>query len=107
MTTTVLHTEGGTRSRIMAAMSYMGILCFVPLLMNRDDEFVYFHSRQGLVIWMWGILAVFALHVPGVGKWVFSFSAMVIVTLSAVGLVSVLLHKAWKLPLAYPLARHL
>ena len=30
------------RSRLLAAMSYLGILCFVPLLRNKGDEFVYF-----------------------------------------------------------------
>jgi len=104
MSAAVLHTDTGMRPRVMAALSYLGILCFVPLIMNRDDEFVYFHSKQGLIIWMWGVLAIFALHVPGIGKWLFSFSAMVVVALSAIGLVSVLLNKAWKLPLIYSLA---
>ncbi len=104
MSEAILHTEMGARSRIMAALSYVGILCFVPLIMNRDDEFVYFHSKQGLVIWMWGVLAVFALHLPGVGKWLFSISAMAVMVLAVIGLVSVLLNKAWKLPLVYVLA---
>ena len=48
-----VQTRGGTRSRFMAIVSYLGILCLVPLIMNRDDEFVYFHAKQGLIIWMW------------------------------------------------------
>ena len=30
--------EGGVRSRLMAALSYMGVMCLVPLIMNRQDR---------------------------------------------------------------------
>jgi uncharacterized membrane protein len=106
MTTTV-HTQGGMRSRLMAVMSYLGILCFVPLLRNKDDEFVYFHARQGLVIWMWGMLGIFSLYLPGVGKWMFSLSAMVVVAFSVVGAVSAILNRAWKLPLIHHISTHI
>lgn len=95
---TTVKTQGGVRSQLMAAMSYLGILCFVPLLRNRDDEYVNFHAKQGLVIWMWGVLAIFALYLPGVGKWAFSFSMLAVSVLSTIGIVSVLLNRAWKLP---------
>ncbi|CCQ72987.1 hypothetical protein [Magnetospira sp. QH-2] len=94
----VMTQEEGSKPRFMAALSYLGILCFVPLLMNRDDEYVYFHAKQGLVIWMWGVLALFALHLPGAGKWFFSFSAMAVMGFSLLGLVSVVFNKAWRLP---------
>ncbi|GAB6051965.1 hypothetical protein JCM17960_07850 [Magnetospira thiophila] len=94
----VVTQEEGTKPRFMAALSYLGILCFVPLVMNRDDEFVYFHAKQGLVIWMWGVLALFALHMPGAGKWFFSFSVMAVLGFSLLGLVSVMFNKAWNLP---------
>lgn len=99
--------EGGLRSRVMAALSYLGILCFVPLMLAQDDEFVQFHARQGLVLWMWGVLAIFALSLPGFGKWFFSFSGMVIMTLSAIGLVSVLFQRAWRLPVIHVVAERL
>jgi uncharacterized membrane protein len=95
---------GGYRSPLMAALSYLGILCFVPLIMNKDDEYVYFHSRQGLVLWTWSVLAMFALHLPVVGKWLFGFSSMAILVLSVAGLVSVAFRRAWRLPLVSSLA---
>ncbi len=103
----VVNTERSVRSRMMAFMCYLGVLVFVPLAMNRDDEYVYFHARQGLVIWVAGILAIFMLYVPGLGKLVFSFLAMMVVIFSFLGLVSVLLHKAWKLPIVYGLSTKL
>ena len=97
--TATLRTTGGTRSRLLATCSYLGVLCFVPLMLNQDDEYVFFHAKQGLVIWMWGVLALFALHLPGIGKWFFSVSALAVLALSVLGVISVLLNKAWKLPI--------
>ncbi len=104
MAEAVVRSTLGSRSTVMAALSYLSVLCFVPLLMDRDDEFVYFHAKQGLVIWMVGVLALFVLHVPMIGKWVFGSVSMVVVVFSILGLVSVLFQRAWKLPLVSWLA---
>ncbi|BAE49216.1 hypothetical protein [Paramagnetospirillum magneticum] len=84
---------------VMAALSYLGILCFVPLMRYRDDQYVQFHARQGLVLWMWAVLSLFILEVPVIGKWVFGFSSTLILVLSVAGLASVAFRRAWKLPL--------
>ncbi len=96
-----LSQESGTSYKplVMAALSYLGILCFVPLMRNKDDEYVQFHAKQGLVLWMWAVVSMFILEVPVIGKWFFGFSSMAIVLLSVAGLVSVAFRRAWKLPL--------
>jgi len=96
-----VRSKGGTKSRLMAILSYLGILCFVPLLRNKDDEFVHFHAKQGLVIWMWSVLAIFAIYLPGLGTWLFSFSTLAVIVLSVIGVISASLNRAWKLPLIY------
>lgn len=103
----VVHARKGMRTYFMALMSYLGVLVFVPLLMNREDEYVYFHAKQGLMIWILGILAIFMLYVPVIGKLFFSTLATLVMFYSLIGLVSVMLHKAWKLPLIYNLASKL
>ncbi|CAA7622356.1 hypothetical protein [Magnetospirillum sp. UT-4] len=95
-----LSQESGTdfKSLVLSALSYLGILCFVPLLRNQDDEFVQFHAKQGLVLWMWAVLSLFAVEVPVIGKWFFGLSSMLILLLSLAGLLSVAFRRAWKLP---------
>ena len=85
-------------------MSYLGILCFVPMLMNKDDEYVYFHAKQGLVIWMWSVLAIFCLYLPGIGKWLFSISVFGVFVYSVVGVLSVVFNRAWKLPFVHSIS---
>ena len=91
--------ELGSGIRWMALFSYMGVLCLVPLVFNRDDDYVDFHARQGLVMWIWGVLAIFSLHIPVIGPFFFSSSVFFVTVMSLAGIVSVLLGKRWKLPI--------
>ncbi|MEO5373156.1 MAG: hypothetical protein H7840_02625 [Alphaproteobacteria bacterium] len=91
-------------TKLLAALSYFGILCFVPLIVNKDDEFVAFHAKQGLILWVWAMLALFVVYLPGVGKLLFQVSAFGVPAYSLVGLVAVALNKTWKLPGVYEVA---
>ncbi|MBF0368036.1 MAG: hypothetical protein HQL52_01125 [Magnetococcales bacterium] len=93
-----LKRKKGARGQILALFSYLSILCLVPLMFHRDDEYIYFHARQGLVLWIWGVLAIFGLYLPVVGGFFFSVSVVLISVVSLIGVVSVLLGKAWRLP---------
>ncbi|MBF8272114.1 MAG: hypothetical protein HW380_1219 [Magnetococcales bacterium] len=87
------------RAKILALFSYMGVLCLIPLLFNNDhNDYVRFHSRQGLVLWVWGVLAIFSLYIPVLGGFIFSFSVLMIALFSIAGVVSVIFSRAWKLP---------
>ncbi|MEO5339572.1 MAG: hypothetical protein H7837_03495 [Magnetococcus sp. MYC-9] len=87
-----------SRSRLMAALSYLGVLCLVPLIFSHGDEYVNFHARQGLVLWVWGVLAIFSLHIPILGAFIFSSSVFFIMALSLAGLLSVALSRRWRFP---------
>ncbi|MBF0462267.1 MAG: hypothetical protein HQL87_12825 [Magnetococcales bacterium] len=97
--TTMLQREMGLSARVLAAMSYLGVLSLVPLVINRDDSYVQFHARQGVVLWIWEVLAIYTLLVPAVGQLFFRVSSITCLVLSVVGVVSVLLGRAWKFPL--------
>ena len=91
------------RTKLLAALSYLGVLCFVPLLFGRGDSFTDFHSRQGLVLWIWGVAALFLFPLP-FGRVFFSFSSTAILVFSVIGLVSVALGRTWRLPVVHELA---
>ncbi len=95
-----------SRNKLMAGLSYLGVLCFVPLMFGRGDPFTHFHSRQGLVLWIWGVIALFIFPLP-FGRFFFSFSSTVILVFSLVGLVSVALDRTWRLPVVGDLAEKL
>ena len=103
----IVSRQGGVSSRLMALLGYMGVLSLVPLMSRQTDPYVRFHARQGVVIWMWEVLAVYTLMMPGIGKMFFKFSSIACLVLSTIGVVAVLLGRAWKLPVVGNLAEKL
>ncbi|MBF0110522.1 MAG: hypothetical protein HQL76_15245 [Magnetococcales bacterium] len=98
MTTTV-QIPSGIGAKMLAGMSYLGILSLVPLVVNREDSYVRFHARQGIILWMWEVLAIYSLAIPGLGRPFFSISGLLCFLFSVFGLASVIMGRAWKLPL--------
>lgn len=96
-----------SRSRGMALLSYFGVLCLVPLIFSRNDAYVNFHARQGVVLWIWGVLAIFSLHVPILGPFFFSSSVFFITVMALLGILSVLLSRAWRFPIVGMFAQKL
>jgi uncharacterized membrane protein len=93
-----LQQELTTKSRVMAALGYLGVFCLVPLALNRDDNYVGFHTRQGVAIWMVEVTAGFLLFLPTFGGFVFSVVIPICVVVSLLGVAGVVLGKAWRFP---------
>ncbi len=104
---TAQQTRLPSRSRLMGTFSYLGVLCLIPLIFNHEDEFVHFHARQGVVLWIWGVLAIFSLNIPLLGPFFFSSSVFFITLLTLAGLLSVALSRRWRFPLVGFLAGRL
>ncbi|MBF0164564.1 MAG: hypothetical protein HQL97_17440 [Magnetococcales bacterium] len=92
------------KSRLLAALSYLGVLCLVPMLVESKESFVVFHARQGLVLWVWTVLSYFAMHLPGLGPYIFSTSTVLVLFLSMFGLFSVVMNQRWRIPVIATLA---
>lgn len=46
---------GGTTGEVnvlMVILAYFGILCLIPFFAEKEDEFVQFHARQGLTLFL-------------------------------------------------------
>ena len=77
-------------------LSYIGILCLIPLLAKKDSRFAKFHAKQGLVI----LIGELFTWIPFVG-WMLGIFLFV---LSVMGIVNVLGGKYTKLPIVGDLA---
>ena len=52
-------------NKLLAAISYIGILFLVPLLAAKDDAFARYHANQGLVLFIAKIAAAIAGFILG------------------------------------------
>jgi len=65
------------KSRIIAFLSYLAILFFFPLNFFKKDEFVGYHARQGVVMFILAVAITFTFWVPVLG-WVCLLAYLVI-----------------------------
>lgn len=90
-------------SQVYALLSYLGILVLVPLLAKKDDQFVKFHVKQGLVLFIGEIIWFF---MQGILFFILRLLMVFInplvwlgfVILSILGIINVLQNKEKELP---------
>ncbi len=83
----------------LALLSYLGILCLVPLLVKKDDKFVQFHAKQGLALLIAEFATMFIVMIPFLG-WVIAPIAWIVwVVLSIIGILNVVNKKEKQIPL--------
>lgn len=99
--------EGNT---LFAVLSYLGILCLIPVFSGRESPYVRFHANQGLVLFITSMVLNMARAML-TGLWIFGkvdtylvsplFTALnvVIFALTIIGIANAVRGKAADLPL--------
>jgi len=75
--------------KFITFLSYIGVLCLIPLLTKKDDAFVFFHAKQGLVLFIVEVITAFVATIPVFG-WVIAPMAILLwVALSIIGIINI------------------
>ena len=88
----------GSSENVYAVLSYLWILCLVPILMKKEDEFVRFHARQGLMLFIIEIAVAIIGIVPLLGPLVYVLGIFICGVLSVIGIIQVLMGNKWSIP---------
>jgi uncharacterized membrane protein len=89
--------------RMAAIMSYIPVLCFVPLLSMRENKEARFHARQGVLLFLIEVVAVLFL-IDAINDLVFKGVLFIAAGLSVAGIVFAIQGKNYKLPIIGDLA---
>lgn len=81
-----------------AILSYLWILCLVPLILKKDNKFALFHARQGLVIFIGEIAIGIVGVIPVFGWLALFFGTIIFGVVSLVGIVQALRGEYWRAP---------
>ncbi|MEI9966420.1 MAG: hypothetical protein WDN67_02055 [Candidatus Moraniibacteriota bacterium] len=82
------------KNRLVAALSYLGLLFLIPLLLKTDSPFAQFHARQGLVLAIVFFIGSFFFWIP-----LFGWAAFIMVALVDIyALIKTLSGEAWEVP---------
>ena len=90
--------------KFFAAIGYISLLCFVPLLLKKGNRFAQFHGKQGLVLFILEVAASILKAIPALGDVVFTLAFVVLGILSLVGLMKVLMGEYWEMPVVHEIA---
>ncbi|MBQ9133136.1 MAG: hypothetical protein IJX64_01235 [Clostridia bacterium] len=90
------------QNKVMAVLAYFGLLFLVPLLAAKESKYAKFHTNQGLVLWIAGLIAgvvssILAV-IPVVGEILGALISLVMFALMIIGIVNAATGKAKELP---------
>lgn len=97
------ETEQILEGKIFAVLSYLSILCIIPLVWKKENPFVLRHGKQGLVIFL-GEVAVFIIHIV-LGDWILRLGIFVFGVISFIGIVAALKGRHIELPVVSGIAQ--
>lgn len=89
--------------KIFAALGYVWILCFVPLLLKQDSKFAMFHGKQGLMLFIIEIIGTIVFWIPVIG-WLLG---LLVLILAILGIIKSLQGEYYEVPIAHTLVEKL
>jgi len=78
----------------IAVLSYIWILCLVPLLGKRNSKFAQFHAKQGLILFALEIIASLLIWFPLFGQ----LFMLLLIVVSVMGIIKTLNGEWWEIP---------
>ena len=79
----------------MAILAYFGILVLIPILAAKDSPFARYHSNQGLILLILGVIAVILGRIWGVLGWI---ADIIVFILFIIGIINAANGRAKELP---------
>jgi len=87
------------RGRLLAVLSYFGILSILPFLIQPNNDYAIAHGRQGLCLFSWLVIASFLNIFPVLGHYVFVVSVFLCLIFMVVGILNAIAGRTWTVPL--------
>lgn len=93
-------------NKLMAAISYVSVLCLVGLFGKKDSPYVQFHAKQGFVLFVAEVILMFVWVIPLLGWLVGFFGWILTLVLAIMGIMNALGGKKTELPVLGQFAKN-
>ncbi len=87
------------KNRIMAVLSYIGLLFIIPLIKANESPFVRYHLNQGIVLFIASVIGCITVAIPHVGWIVATVINVINFAMLMVGVRNAIKGEAKELPL--------
>lgn len=85
-------------SRLWCIPAYVWVFSFIPYFIKRKNKFVYFHAKQGVVLFIAEIIFILISAIPILGQIVGILGLIFCTILSIRGMIAGLRGKEWVMP---------
>ncbi len=89
--------------KLWSILSYIPILCLIPLLQEETNSELRLHARQGVVLMLLEIL-ICILLIPGVTTVLFSVGLLICIVFALIGAFNASQSKYWRIPVISDIA---
>jgi uncharacterized membrane protein len=97
--TEIYTAEDIEENKVIAALSYLGLLVLVPLLAKKDSPFAQFHAKQGLVLLVAWVIIGAVTVIPILGWIIGILGSIFLFVCFIMGLINALSGEVKELPL--------
>lgn len=101
------QTTLSANEKFFAAIGYLGILCVVPLILERKSAFAQHHGKQGLVLLLAWLALWIGNIVPLLGSIIWFLGSLAILMLIILGMVNAFQGRMWNMPVLGQYARRI
>lgn len=99
--------EDINKNRLVASICYISLLFILPLILVKDSPFVKEHAKQGLVLFLFEIVATIIYYFPIFGKLLGGIIFVFCIVFSIIGFLVALTGGFIAFPVVYDLAREI
>lgn len=93
--------------KFLSAIGYLGVLCLVPLLLERKSAFAQHHGKQGLILLIAWMLIWIGNIIPILGQIVWVIGSVMFIMLIILGMVNAFAGRLWEMPILGAYAKRL
>ena len=94
----VINADDIEKNKLISVIAYLGVLVMIPLFIARESRFARFHTNQGLVLFLFGLISYAAGLVPYIG-WIIGAAVSIFkLLLVIVGVLNAIKGEAKELP---------
>lgn len=98
-TTADYSPEDIEKNKLISVVAYLGVLVMIPLFVARESRFARFHTNQGLVLFLFGLISYVAGLIPYIGWIVGAAVSIFKLLLLIVGVLNAIKGEAKELPI--------
>ncbi len=93
-----------SREKVFSIFAYLSILFLIPLFLKKDNHFVLFHTKQGLVLFIIEFTVCLIRFIPVIGEVIFIFGMVICSIFSFTGIIKVCIGELWEMPVIFDIA---